>query len=190
MQLGANAIAHHRKNAVALQIVGPGDAFDPLEQIFKGVGRKGGQAQKYPFSAAQTQIGPGTLRHRAFKIDPAVFRPDSLKMLVAQLVGHQALHSQKTGNTKGIVHGFSLSPLPCGLCRIYSLLSQIFSLPAMASRPLEKLFATSRRSHSFLCSGRLYPPRKEYLLASSRHWKAQKAAGSRPPLSCTIWFIC
>ena len=109
----------------------------------------------------------------------------ALKMLVAQLVSHQALHSQQTGNTKGIVHGFSLSPLPCGLCRIYSLLSQIFSLPAMAPQLLEKLFAASRRSPSFFASTGCMgwsKVRAKPLLHPHECFDSLKAADFRPPL--------
>ncbi len=112
MEGGVQGVALHRELAVPGDIVLPGQGPDALKQLVEGGGGEGAQLHQHPGAAAEVDIQAGDVRRRALAVDAAVFRPDILHIQPAQLVGHQGLQSQKTGN--GQDHGQFLLFQDCG----------------------------------------------------------------------------
>ena len=95
-------------------------------------------------------------------------------MLVAQLIGHQAFHSQKTGNTKGIVHVslFLLFPAACAASILYY---RRFFPSRQWSHGLWKNFLRQAAAPIlFFAPAGPIRPGKNICLRAFRHWKAQK----------------
>ena len=114
VKLGVQGISLHRELPVPGDIVLPGHGGHALEQGLKVRGRKGGQLQQHPGAAAQIDVQPGDVGLGALTVDPAVLGPDVFQIQPLQLVGHQGLQPEETGDGKShnVPPVFSFSCFP------------------------------------------------------------------------------
>ena len=98
VQLGIQTVALYRKLAVPGDEFLPGQGSDALEKGLEAAGGEGAQLEQHPLAAAEIDIEAGQVGDLSPAQHPAVIYLDVLKGKAAQLVAHQALQAEQTGN--------------------------------------------------------------------------------------------